>query len=188
MTAPRVLVPVADGFEEIETTTVVDMLRRAGTEVCLAGLEKRILTGSRLIKVEPDCALEEVLTSNFDMIVLPGGQPGVNNLRADRRLIQLVQKMHANGKWIAAICAAPLVLREAGLIEGVRLTSFPGIRAELPGCDYREERVVVEEKLVTSRGPGTALEFALKLIEILHGMETARSLSQTVLSPVSLPE
>lgn len=188
MTAPKVLVPIADGFEEIETTTVVDMLRRAGADVCLAGLEKRVLTGSRLIRVEPDCGLEDALSRDFDMIVLPGGQPGVNNLRADTRVIQLLQKMHSEGKWIAAICAAPLILREAGLIEGMRLTSFPGVRAELPGCDYREDRVVRQDKLITSRGPGTALEFSLKLIEILHGIETARSLSETVLSPVSLPE
>lgn len=177
-----ILVPIADGFEEIETTTIVDILRRAGREVVLAGLEDRVLIGSRRIQVKPDMSLDEALKKDYAMIILPGGQPGVNHLKADSRVLNLLRQMAQKKKWIGAICAAPLILKEAGLIEGLNLTSFPGLESELTGAHYQQDRVVVDGHFITSRSPGTALEFALKLVEILCGDQTARELAATVLS------
>lgn len=177
----KVLIPLADGFEEIETMTVIDVLRRAGLEVISAGIQKGPLKGSRGVNLVPDTTLEAALKDSYDAVVLVGGQPGVNNLRADKRVLAMVQKAVEENKLVGAICAAPLILRDAGLIEGRRLTSYPGIRDELSGCDYREDRLVQDGRLLTSRGPGTAMEFALALVEQLVSKEKTDELKQAML-------
>ncbi len=180
----RVLMPLADGFEEIETVTVIDVLRRAGVDVVVAGLKAGELVGSRRVRLLPDVALEEVKDQDFDMVILPGGQPGVDNLRKDPRVLGILKSMHERKKMIGAICAAPLALRDAGLISGVRLTSYPGLSPQLQGSRYLEERVVVDGLVVTSRGPGTAMEFTLKIVELLLGREKAEELAGILLAPV----
>lgn len=169
MANPIVLVPLAQGCEELEAVTIIDLLRRAGIEVISAGLDDGPVKASRGTVLVPDTTLDRVREQAFDMIVLPGGQPGADHLRDDPRIQQLLKQQVASGKYVAAICAAPRALAQAGLLNGRRATSFPG---SLDGCpvqdlDYREEPVVIDDKLITSRGPGTAMEFALNLVELL---------------------
>ncbi|HEB87303.1 MAG TPA: DJ-1/PfpI family protein [Gammaproteobacteria bacterium] len=168
-----VLVPLAQGCEELEAVTIVDLLRRAGIEVVTAGLDDKPIIASRGVVLMADMTLDQAMQKDYDMIVLPGGLPGADHLDRDSRIQSLLKKMHAQGKYIAAICAAPKVLATAGLLNGRQATSFPG---SLDGCpvsdmDYREQAVVIDGKLTTSRGPGTAMDFALSLIEQLLGRD-----------------
>lgn len=169
----RVLVPLAEGCEELEAVTVIDLLRRAGIEVVTAGLDDRPVCASRGTRLLPDVTLDEALRQDYDMVVLPGGLPGADNLGADERIRSLLRKMADSGKFTAAICAAPRVLAGAGLLAGRRATSFPGA---LEGFDLSDttmvgEAVVEDGKVITSRGPGTAMDFALTLIERLTDRE-----------------
>lgn len=172
---PSVLVPLAPGFEDLEATTIVDLLRRASIEVVTAGLAPGLVQGARGMRVQPDASLDEVMERSFDMIALPGGMPGAENLKNDARIQMLLKRMAAAGKYTTAICAAPIALAQAGLLDGCRATSYPGFVDKLkpPGATYLTDPVVVDGKVVTSRGPGTAMDFALTLVELLVG-RTAR--------------
>lgn len=167
----KVLVPLTGGCEELEAVTIIDLLRRAGIEVVTAGLQPGIVKASRGTQLLPDATLDAVLRVEFDMIVLPGGMPGAQHLREDPRIIALLKKMAEQGKYTAAICAAPTVLAEAGLLVGKRVTSYPGFldKLDVPGMAYLKDAVVKDGKILTSRGPGTAMDFALALIEALAG-------------------
>jgi 4-methyl-5(b-hydroxyethyl)-thiazole monophosphate biosynthesis len=169
----KVLVPLAQGCEELEAVTVVDLLRRAGIEVVTAGLDDQPVCASRGMVLVPDMTLERALQQDYDMIVLPGGLPGADNLRDDDRIIERLRSMSAAGQYTAAICAAPKVLAHAGLLQGKRATSFPGALEtdHIPGLEYQESPVVMDGKVITSRGPGTAMDFALTLIEQLVGKQ-----------------
>ena len=166
---PKVLVPLAQGCEELEAVTIIDILRRAGIEVVSAGLDTQPVRASRGTLLIPDTTLDAALKQTFAMIVLPGGQPGSNNLKADARLIKLLQSMAQQGKYVAAICAAPAVLATAGLLDGKRATSFPFALDAFPKVLQQQKAVVEDGKLITSRGPGTAMDFALVLVERLLG-------------------
>jgi len=166
---PKVLVPLAQGCEEIEAVTVIDILRRAKVTVVSAGLDSQPVRASRGVLLVPDTTLDAVLNDSFDMIVLPGGQPGTDNLNADKRIIALLQKMAQQGKHVAAICAAPSVLASAGLLDGKKATSFPKSLDGFARIDLQTSAVVEDGNLVTSRGPGTAMDFALTLVERLVG-------------------
>ncbi|HCI15132.1 MAG TPA: DJ-1 family protein [Gallionellaceae bacterium] len=163
------LILFADGSEELEAVTVVNILRRGGVEVTLAGLHDGPHRGSRGTVLLPDAALDKALAHQYDMVVLPGGQPGTNHLKADARVLALVRKMSEAGKQVAAICAAPSVLAEAGLLDGKRATSFPTCLNEYPKVQLQNAAVVEDGNIVTSRGPGTAMDFALVLLERLTG-------------------
>lgn len=166
----KVLIPLAQGCEELEAVTVIDILRRADIQVITAGLEPGPVRASRGTVLVPDTTLDEALRNVFDMIVLPGGMPGSEHLKNDSRVISALQGQAAAGKYTAAICAAPMALHAAGLLEGKRATSFPGVIDALPGTHhYSDERVVVDGRVVTSKGPGTAMDFALTLVELLAG-------------------
>jgi 4-methyl-5(b-hydroxyethyl)-thiazole monophosphate biosynthesis len=169
-----VLVPLAPGCEELEAVTVVDLLRRAGIGVVTAGLDDQPVTASRGMVLVPDMTLDDALGQDYDMVVLPGGLPGADHLDNDERLAGLLKQMAADGKYTAAICAAPKVLASAGLLNGKRATSYPGVMqsVNVPGMDYVEQAVVTDDKVITSRGPGTAMDFALELIEVLVGTDT----------------
>ena len=167
----KVLVPLADGCEEIEAVTIIDLLRRAGIHVVSAGLKPGVVTASRGVKLVPDVTLDEALQHDFDMVVLPGGMPGAAHLKDDVRIIELLQKMAAAGQYTAAICAAPMVLAHAGVLEGKQATSYPGFLDGLPGVTLSAAAVVHDGKVVTSRGPGTAMDFALTLVEVLTSAE-----------------
>lgn len=166
-----VLVPLAEGCEELEAVTVIDLLRRAGIEVVTAALGDGPVTASRGVRLLADCPLDEALGRDYDMVVLPGGAGGAANLEADPRVREVLRKMADSGRFTAAICAAPKVLASAGLLSGKRATSFPGALegALVPDLTYVEEPVVADGKVITSRGPGTAMDFALALIETLAG-------------------
>ncbi|MEN8177174.1 MAG: DJ-1 family glyoxalase III [Pseudomonadota bacterium] len=167
----RVLVPLAQGCEELEAVTVTDLLTRAGIEVITAGLDDRPVKASRGITLVPDTTLDEVMEDAFDMIVLPGGLPGADHLNNDLRIHTLLKRLAGEGKYTAAICAAPKVLANAGLLDGRMATGYPGVldKMNLAKVDVQLERVVVDDKVMTSRGPGTAMDFALELIEKLEG-------------------
>ena len=166
---PKVLVPLAQGCEEIEAVTVIDILRRAGIEVVSAGLDSLPVRASRGVVLLPDTTLDSALKLDFDMVVLPGGQPGSNNLKADMRILDLLRRMVEQGKYVAAICAAPSVLAASGILDGKRATSFPGALNAFPKVQQQHTAVVEDGKLITSRGPGTAMDFALVLVERLMG-------------------
>ena len=168
-----VIVPLAQGCEELEAITIVDLLRRAGIEVVTAGLDEQPVRASRGVVLLADMTLDAALQKDYDMVVLPGGLPGADHLKNDARIIRLLVEMKEAGKYTAAICAAPAVLAEAGLLDGKRATSYPGSldTGGVPGLDYVEQPVVVDGKVITSRGPGTAMDFALELIETLSGTQ-----------------
>jgi len=182
----RVLVPLAPGFEDLEATTIVDLLRRAGIEVVTAGLQAGLVQGARGMRVQPDATLDQALKGEFDMIALPGGMPGAEHLKNDARILALLKKMAGAGKYTAAICAAPIALAEAGLLDGKRATSYPGFVEELaiPGLRFTADPVVVDGKVVTSRGPGTAMDFALALIDLLVGKTKRDQVEAGLVRPV----
>lgn len=166
-----VLIPLAQGCEEIEAVTVVDILRRAGVSATTAGLDAQPVKASRGTVLVPDTTLADALKHSFDMIVLPGGQPGADNLARDERVTDLVVSMARQDKYVAAICAAPKVLALAGVLAGKRATGFPGTLEKLGYADIALTSAAVEKdgRVITSRGPGTAMDFALELVEVLVG-------------------
>ena len=178
----RVLVPLVDGFEEIEFSTIVDILRRADLEVITAGLKEGAIEGAHRIKVIPDTSIGKVNAGDFDVIVLPGGYPGFVNLGKDKRVLGLVREMHGKNKYVAAICGAPSVLSEAGILEGRKATIHPGVQDMLTGAQHVDERVVVDGRIITSQGPGTAMEFSMKLVEVLVGKSRLKQINEEVLA------
>ncbi|MFO1428977.1 MAG: DJ-1 family glyoxalase III [Candidatus Competibacteraceae bacterium] len=168
---PTVLVPLADGCEELEAATIIDLLRRAEVKVVAAGLEAGPVTASRGVVLLPDVTLDAVLEQDFDMIILPGGLGGAQRLEQDPRIIRLLQQMADKGKYTAAICAAPKVLATAGLLQGRAATAYPGILDKLSDLKLSSAAVVEDGTVITSRGPGTAMDFALTLITLLCGRE-----------------
>lgn len=181
-TPETILVPLAEGFEEIEAVTIIDVLRRAELPVTVAGLEPGPVMGAHGIALTPDCALEEVATGSLRMIVLPGGMPGTTNLAEDERILSLVRDLHAHGRRVAAICAAPLVLARAGVLGDGPATSHPSVRDRLGNARVLDEpRVVRSGRILTSQGPGTALEFALEIVRDLCGGGKADELAAAML-------
>ncbi len=180
-----VLVPLAQGCEELEAVTIIDLLRRAGIEVVSAGLDGQPVKASRGVVLIPDMSLDEALQKDYDMIVLPGGLPGADHLQRDPRIQSLLRKMQAEGKYTAAICAAPRALASAGLLDGRKATSYPGSLegSAVRDMEYLEQPVVVDGKLVTSRGPGTAMDFALSLIEQLLGADKRAEVEAPLMRP-----
>lgn len=176
---PTVLTLLADGFEEIETVAPVDLLRRAGVEVTIASLaENRHATGRSGIIAHADVALSAVAGQTFDLLFIPGG-PGVKALRADPRVREIVLRHAAADRWLAAICAAPTVLHDAGLLQGRRFTAHFSVAGELPTL-LAEERIVTDGRLTTSRGAGTAVEFGLHLVALLTGSDKAEEIGKAI--------
>jgi len=178
----KVVVPLAEGFEEIEFSTIVDILRRAGIDVAVTGLKEGIIDGAHGIGLAPDTLIDKVSADNFDVIVLVGGNPGFVNLGKREKVLKLVKEMFDRDKYVTAICGAPSVLAKAGVIQGKKATVFPGMEGTLTGAQYRDERVVVDGKVITSQGPGTAMEFAIKLVEVLAGKGKAGEVTKQVLA------
>jgi protein deglycase len=180
----RALLILSQGFEEIEAVTPLDLLRRAGIEVISASTgPDRLVVGGRGIPIQADCLLEECLFQAFDMVILPGG-PGTEGLRKDPRVLDLVRRTHAAGIPLAAICAAPLVLADAGITAGYTLTSFPSAQEELKAQvkAYSRERVVQDGPLTTARGAGVSEEFALALIAQLAGPAMAGDIRDRIVA------
>ena len=176
---PTVLVLLSEGFEELETVAPIDLLRRAGVEVVIASSsEERTVTGRNGIRLVADATLFEEIDRTFDCVLLPGG-PGVNHLRADPRVIDIVRRQARDGHWIAAICAAPTILKDAGLIPGIRFTAHPSVASELPSL-ISDQRVVRDGRIITSRGAGTAIEFGLEVVSALCGQAAALTVSSSI--------
>ncbi|MBN1586127.1 MAG: DJ-1/PfpI family protein [Candidatus Omnitrophica bacterium] len=168
----RVLVPIADGTEEIEAVTVIDVLRRAGAEVLVASVTDEEVVASRGVRLIADDLIENCVDEEYDLIVLPGGMPGADFLAECDELIELLHRHRDAGKIYAAICAAPaIVLEHHGLLENCRATAHPNYSSKLGNQEAVDCRVVIDGNCVTSRGPGTAMEFALTLVELLYGPE-----------------
>ena len=164
---PKVAVILANGFEEIEALTVVDVMRRANITCHMVGFEDKV-TGSHAIQVQADRVFDGDL-SGYDMIVLPGGMPGSVHLRDNEQLIAELQRFEKIGKKVAAICAAPIALNQAGLLEERNYTCYDGVQEQISNGHYHKETVVVDGDVITSRGPATALAFAYHLVETLGG-------------------
>ena len=177
----KVVMILADGFEELEAVTVIDVLRRAGIEIVSAGLHEGPVSSARQIKIIPDTVIDTISSDDFDMLVLPGGMPGSANLNADSRVKDLIRDFNAKGKMMGAICAAPYVLADAGILNGKRATSYPSFKDKLGSAIYEEKTVVEDDNILTSRGPGTALSFALAIAEKLTGKEKAQQIKEAML-------
>jgi 4-methyl-5(b-hydroxyethyl)-thiazole monophosphate biosynthesis len=175
----RVLCLLADGFEEIEFTTPVDLLRRAGVEVVVAAIDDIQATGRSGIRVIADVNLTDECEGDFDLLFIPGG-PGVGELRRDGRAANMARAFHASGKPVAAICAAPLVLHDAGLLDGRKFTAHRSVTGQLAGA--LNERVVEDGNLITSRGAGTAIDFALVLVARLTDQDTAEKIAADIMA------
>ena len=165
----RALVPLAQGCEELEAITITDLLVRAGVDVTTVGLDDQTVIASRGARLVPDTNIHAVKNEHFDLIVLPGGLPGANHLRDDANLQALLKQHAADNKLVAAICAAPKALAAAGLLDGKQVTCYPGALDEYPQLNVRSSAIEIDGKTITSRGPGTAMDFALTLIELLEG-------------------
>jgi len=172
----KVLVPLAEGFEEIETATIVDVLRRADIDVTLAGLVSSIVEGAHGIKIVVDKKISDIDPDNFDAIVLPGGNPGYVNLSNSSTIIKIIKDFDQKKKIIGAICGAPVVLAKAGILNDRIATCYPGIEKNIPRP--RDGRVVIDNNIITSKSPGTAIEFALKLVEIISGKKKAEKIKE----------
>lgn len=185
----RVLVPLAQGCEELEAVTIIDLLRRAGMEVVVAGLHSGPVLASRGTVIMPDMPLDEALRKTYELVALPGGLPGATHLQNDSRVVGLVRRMAEQGKLVAAICAAPKVLAKAGILEGRRATCFPGslTQTEAQGASLVDDPVVQDGNVVTSRGPGTAMDFALHLIEALTDKGTRDQVEKGLQRPARQP-
>ena len=178
----RVLVPLADGVEELEAVTVIDVLRRGGIEVVSAALgRERAVAGSRGVTLLADAVWDELEIDTFDAITLPGGGQGTENLAADDRVVAAVRSFAEADKFVTAICAAPTVLAQAGVLKGRRATCYPACAAAL-GKAYDNAPVIADGRIITSQGPGTAMLFALVLVQHLAGEETARKVAGGLLA------
>lgn len=177
----KVLIPLAQGFEEIEALTIIDILRRADIGVVVAGLVPGPVTGAHDVSIIPDTTIDNVNAEDFNMIVLPGGQPGTDNLNADVRVHALLAEFAAKDKLIGAICAAPIVLAAAGLLQGRSATCYPSCISNLTGAVYADKPVVTDGNIITSKGPGTAMSFGLEIAARLAGRQTADTVSKNML-------
>lgn len=178
----RVCVFLADGFEEIEGLTVVDLLRRADVEVTTVSVTgAKTVHGAHGIDVQADKLFEEVTYDNQDMAVLPGGMPGTRNLSKHEGVKKVLEQFYREKKYLAAICAAPSVLGKYGILKGRRATSYPGFEDALAGAEYVYEEVVADDFIITSRGMGTSIAFALMLIEKLSDKEKADVIARSIL-------
>ena len=179
-----ILVPLAEGFEETEAILPIDIWRRAGFHVTVAGLTNGPVRACWHTLHVPDAPFHDVSDGDYDLIYLPGGQPGANNLAADPTLGNKIQQQAQKGKWLAAICAAPLVLKKYGLLENKKFTCYPSVCKDLnPPAQSAKKRCVIDGKIITAQGPGVALELAIRVTALLGGKEKAQKINSAVLGP-----
>lgn len=177
----KVYLFLANGFEEVEGLTVVDILRRANVDVTMVSITGEIyVTSSRMIVIKADALFENVKFSDADMLVLPGGMPGTKNLAAHEGLDQLLKEFHRDGKKLSAICAAPSVLGSKGLLKGRKATCYPGYEEALTGANVKNEAVVVDGNFITSKGMGTSIDFALAIVKNLVGEAEAVKIAKVI--------
>ena len=172
----RVLIPLAEGFEETEAVTTANVLRRAGFDVVLAGLPSSIMKGAHGIHIITDTKLDVINADDFDVLVLPGGSPGCENLAKSNKIAEIVKDFDAKEKNIAAICAAPSILAKLGVLDERRATIYPGMERDVP--KPRDAKVIVDGHIITSQGPGTAIDFGLAIVEKNMGSAQANKVRE----------
>ncbi len=179
----KVIIPLADGVEEMEAVILIDVFRRAGWKVTAAAVSPdSILTASRGVKLVADCLWTQIEDINaFDLIAIPGGMGGTKLLCSCPDVLAAIRHFDRQGKTIAAICAGPLVLQAAGILKNKRYTCYPGIEKDIPEGTYEKENTVIDDHLMTSRGPGTAFEFALEMIAAFEGKAAAETVQRQLL-------
>ncbi len=177
----RVLVPISEGTEEMEAVICIDLLRRSGCEVVVAGLDgSDAVTASRGVRILPDCAWNVAEPMPFDALVLPGGAVGTRRFCAHAGLLEAVRRLHTSGRWIAAVCAAPLALQAAGILAGRTATCHPGVATQLTSSTRSDDAVVIDGRIITSQGAGTTVAFILALIERLCGADVAARVASEI--------
>ncbi len=178
----KVLIPIADNSEELEAVTLINVLRRAGAEVAVASVGDLQILASRGVKIVADKLIDDCADEIYDLIVLPGGMPGAKNLRDSQTLKKMLIKQKQEGRLYAAICASPaIVLQSHGLLESKKATCYPGFVSELSNKEAVNQRVVIDGTCITSCGPGSALEFAIKLVELLYDKNTSAKIASSML-------
>lgn len=177
----KLLLMLAEGFETLEALSVKDVCARAGIDCTLVGVMGKMVTSSHGIRVDSDILIEEVDFNQYDALIIPGGLPGATNLRDNKVVVENVKKFYEEGKIVGAICAGPIVFDRAGILEGKMATSNPGFKDKIGKVDYKEEIVVVDKNIITSRGPATAIEFALTIIAELGYREKAEEIRKAML-------
>lgn len=179
----KVIVFLADGFEEVEALTVVDYLRRMDIVVETVSITEEVkVRGAHDIVVLADRLINEMEDiDTYDGVIIPGGLPGATNLRDDHRVIDIVKQINKKDKLVAAICAGPVVLQQSGIIKGKKVTSYPGFAQELQDGIYKEEPVVKDGNIITARGPALAVDFAIEIVKYLLGDEKAEELKKNIL-------
>ena len=178
----RALVPMSDGTEEIEAVIVIDTLRRAKWEVVAVGMKKGVITASRGVKIVPDAAFDDVDPYTFDVIVVPGGAKGVENLLKEERLHEAIRSLHRAGKIVAAVCAGPLVLQQAGVLSGCKVTCHPDHAAKITQARWMNEPVVIDGNIITSQGAGTCFKFAIAIISKVDGPEKSQAVARGMIA------
>ncbi len=173
----KVLTIIAEGFEEIEAVAVVDLLRRADIEITTAGIDKLLVTGSHGISIQTDSIFEYDSSLSYGAVVIPGGLKAVNILASSDAVLKTIRKFHSENKLICAVCAAPLVLDAAGILEGKMFTCHPSVLEKIKSGNFRKSRVVAHGNIITSQGPGTIFDFALSVIENIKDAKTAGAVS-----------
>lgn len=177
----QALIFLAEGFEEIEAVTPLDLLRRAGVDAKFVSLSGTLhVTGSHGVVYRADMLFDRNLAAQADMFILPGGMPGAQHLQDHAALGELLKTACAAGKWVCAICAAPMVLGHLGLLQGKKATIYPGMEARLIGATPVTERVCCDGNIITSRAPGTAIPFSLALIAALMGEDAAKAIQSDI--------
>jgi len=178
----KVIIFLADGFEEVEALTQVDLLRRAGADMRMVSISDELtVRGSHNIYINADDKIKNICEDDADLFVLPGGMPGTKNLDASEDVKSIIRNAFESGKYVSAICAAPSVLGHLGVLEGKSACCFPGFEKELVGAEVKYEPVVVDGNVITSRGMGTAVDFGLKLVEIMFGKEKSIELGKSII-------
>lgn len=178
----KLIVFLAEGFEEVEATTVIDYLRRVDLDVDIVSIaDKKEVIGAHNIKLVADKLIDDLSVDEYRGVIIPGGMPGASNLRDEKRVIDIVKKMNEDEKLVAAICAGPIVLEKAGVIEGKSVTSFPGFDKDLKSANYKEQSVVRDGNIITSRGPSLAVDFAIEIVKYLLDDNAADELKESIL-------
>lgn len=178
----KLVIFLADGFEEVEALTVVDYLRRMDVAIDMVSITDNLeVIGAHDIKVIVDKLIKDVKSDNYTGLVIPGGMPGASNLRDNKEVIEIVKMMHKNNKMVAAICAGPIVLQKAGILEDKNVTSFPGFENELKDSNYKTDAVVVDSNIITAQGPNFARDFAIEIIRYLLNDDKVKALKSEIL-------
>jgi len=176
----RLFIPVAEGFEDIEVFTVVDVMRRAGISIDTVGVSGSVVTSSNGVRIMVDKKMLEIKAEDYDGIIIPCGGKAVDILKRTNSLLEIIKRLDSKQKLIAAICAAPTILAKLGVLEERKATVYPGLERELP--KPRDDKVVVDKNIITSQGPGTAIEFALKIVEVLKGEGKANQIKNDLIA------